>query len=157
MLAPVLARLSEIPGVTDARVECSGSWFFVDAQSAAALDRALPAVRDALGPGATLADGVAREAQLARRSQGELWFSRDDIRALSYVEGRVLATRMTDAVTAAVTLDGSAREQVAEATRAEIFAALDHAHDTGGRASSGWFWEEWPRIVDRIASRRARA
>jgi hypothetical protein len=42
---------------------------------------------------------------------------------------------------------------VLEATRAEISAALDAAHDGGGKPGTGCFWEEWPRIVDRAASR----
>ena len=153
MLAPVLARLAGIPGIEDARVECSGTYFLVAAADAAALERALPAIRDVLGASARRVEGAAREAQLARRPRGEPWFSRDDIRALSYVEGRVLAARMGDAVAAAVPLDAVAAERVLEAARAEIFAALDAAHDAGGEPETGWFWEEWPRIVERVSAR----
>lgn len=157
MLAPVLARLATIPGVTDARVECSGTYFLVGGADAATLERALPGAREVLGPGMRRVEGELYEAQLASRARGELWFSPAEIRALSYVEGRILAARMADAVTAAVPVAAPVAEEVLEATRAGIFAALDHAHDTGGRASTGWFWEEWPGIVHGIAQRLARS
>jgi hypothetical protein len=153
VLAPVLARLCEIPGVIDARVECSGTYFLVTGDDPAALERALPAIRAVLGQSARWVDGLDRERQLAARSRGELWFSSGDIRGLSYVEGRVLAARMLDGVAESIPLPPPQAEQVLEAVRAEIFAALEHAHDTGGRSSSGWFWEVWPSTVDRIHDR----
>jgi hypothetical protein len=54
-----------------------------------------------------------------------------------------------------VELDASTAERLREAARVEIFAALEHAHDSGGRSSTGWFWEEWPHIAERISSRLA--
>jgi hypothetical protein len=155
VLAPVLARLAEIPGIIDARVECSGTYFLVTGADAAALELALPAIRAVLGPSvARTTPGVA-ELQLAARARGELWFSGEGIRGLSYVEGRILAARIGDAVAAELRCDGETSERILEASRVEIFAALGHAHDTGGRASTGWFREEWPRIADRIADRLA--
>ena len=152
MLAPVLARLLEIPGVAEARVECTGTYFLV-AGDEPALGRALAAVRDVLGPSSRPLDDPRAAVELARRARGELWFSPSEIRGLSYVEGRILAARVGDAVAAKIALEGGAREQLHEAVRAEILAALDHAHDTGGRSSTGWFWEEWPRIAERAAAR----
>ncbi|HYG68254.1 MAG TPA: hypothetical protein VD838_11360 [Anaeromyxobacteraceae bacterium] len=153
MLAPVLARLSDIPGVIDVRVECSGTFFLVTGRDAAALEAVLPRVRAVLGERAERLGASERSAQLAGRARGERWFSRDDIRGLSYVEGRILATRFSDAIAAAVPLERAIAERVHEAIRRELFAALDHAHDTGGRASTGWFWKEWPRIVEAIGAR----
>jgi hypothetical protein len=157
VLAPVLARLSGIHGVTGARVECSGTYFHVEAASPAALEAALPAIRAALGASARVASDAERDTQLAARGRGEPWFSVRDVRALSYVEARVLAARMLDAATAAVELDAAAAEGVHEALRVEITAALERAHDEGGRSSSGWFWGEWPRIVERVSARLAAA
>ena len=153
MLAPVLARLSGIPGVAAARVECSGTCFLLAGREPGALERAMPAVLDVLGPRTRRLEGEAREVQLARFGAGELWFSKDDIRGLSYVEARILATRMTDVVTAAVDVDAATAARVHDALLQEIVAALDHAHDTGGRSSSAWFWVEWPHIVERVSAR----
>jgi hypothetical protein len=149
----VLARLSEVPGVIDARVECSGTYFLVTARDAAALERALPLVRERLGARAEALGPAEAAAQLAARARGERWFSKDDIRALSYVEGRILATRFSDVLAAAVPLERSSAGRIDEAIRLELFLALEHAHDTGGRASTGWFWAEWPRIVEAIGAR----
>jgi hypothetical protein len=157
VLAPVLARLTDIPGITGARVECSGTYFLLTGADAAALELALPAIRDVLGPSVTRTEPGVSELQLAARARGELWFSGEGIRGLSYVEGRILAARIGDAVVAELRTDGETSERILEATRAEIFAALDHAHDTGGRASTGWFREEWPRIADGITARLAAA
>lgn len=153
MLAPVLARLSELPGVTGVHVECTGTFFLLELAGAAALEPALSAARDVLGPAAAVVDGATATAQLTARARGELWFSKDGIRGLSYLEGRLLAGRVLEAVAATVPLDRLTSERLLEASRAEIFAALDHAHDTGGRASSGWFEEAWPSIAGAIAAR----
>jgi hypothetical protein len=157
VLAPVLARLAAVPGVTDARVECSGTFFLVSTATPEALEAALPAVREVLGPSSRRAGADVAEAQLAARPRGEPWFSASGIRGLSYVEGRSLAARMRDAVTARVELAPELRGGLGEAIRVEIFAALDHAHDTGGRSSSAWFWIEWPHVVERISARLAAA
>jgi hypothetical protein len=153
VLAPVLARLSEVPGVIDARVECSGTHFLLTARDAGALEQASPLVHALLGPRAERLGPVESAAQLAARARGEPWYSKHDIRGLSYVEGRILATRFSDAVAATLPLERAAAARIHEAVRLELFAALDHAHDTGGRASTGWFWVEWPRIVEAIEAR----
>lgn len=155
MIAPVLARLDAIPGVASVRVDCSGSFFLLTARDAAALERAWPAARDALGPTAAPVEGQARADQLATLARGEPWFGSANLRALSCIEARVLAGRMHDAIAARVPLDPGTAAGVLEACRLEILAALDHAHDTGGRASTTWFWKAWPAVVVRISARLA--
>lgn len=149
----MLARLFDIPGIRDARVECSGTYFLVEGDDAGVLERALPAIQDVLGPGARCVHDPERRIQLSTRTKGEPWFSPRDIRGLSYIEARLLSTRIADGVAQVLTLDGAAADVVAEAVRAEIVTALDHAHDTGGQSSSGWFWEAWPRIAALVAAR----
>jgi hypothetical protein len=143
----VLARIGKIPGVGGAEVDGTGSYFLV-----ACVPEAIPAVSDVLGPAAEVVDGAARNEQLAHRRRGEMWFSSENIRALSFLEGRVLAIRMRDAVG-----DLDDHGALLDALRAEILAALEQAHDTGGRSSSGWFWEEWPAVVSRVMARVALA
>jgi hypothetical protein len=149
----VLARLLDVPGVRDARVECSGTYFLVVVDEAAAPAGVLPGLRAVLGPGAREVEDPDAAVQVATRAKGEPWFSVDDVRGLSYVEARLLSTRLADGVAQVLNTGGAALERLVESTRTEIVAALEHAHDTGGRASSGWFWEEWPRIAARIAAR----
>lgn len=153
MLAPVLARLSALPGVSEALVECSGGSFLLLGPDPAALERALPAARAVLGPRTRRVEGAEAAAQLAARPRGEPWFSAATIRGLSYIEGRILAGRVRDAAVAAARLAPEDAARVHEAARVEIFAALDHAHDTGGRASTGWFAAAWPGIAAAIRAR----
>lgn len=149
MLAPVLARLSQLPGVISALVDCTGSFFLVTASEAALLS-----VRDLLGGRVEEVQGAERDRQLAERSRGELWFSAANIRALSLIEGRVLAVRVRDFVATDAGLDGAA---LLDAIRLEICAALNRAHDEGGRAATGWLWKEWPGIARNIVARLAPA
>lgn len=153
MLAPVLARLERIDGLAEVRVDCGGRYFLVRAAEPGALDRALPAVREVLGAAAAPVEGPARARHLAHSARGELWFDASTVRGLSYVEGRMLAARLCDAVGPRLPGAPGAREALFDAARTELFAALDHAHDTGGRSGPGWFWKEWPAIAARIAAR----
>jgi hypothetical protein len=157
VLAPVLARLRRIPGIADARVECSGTFFALSLGERADPEATLRAVLDVLGPGSRrlLADEAG--AQLAARASGEIWFSEEEIRALSYIEGRIIAGRALAAATRGLEVTGAETDRIRDAIRVEVFAALDRVHDEGGRSSSGWFTDEWPHIVTRVRSRLAGA
>ena len=148
----MLARLLAVPGVLDARVECTGTYFALELDPARA-EAALAAVLARLGAAARRLDPGAASAQLEARGRGELWFSAADVRALSYLEGRVLTARLVAGVLAEVALDAAVAEVVSDRLRAELFAALDEVHEDGGCGSSGWLAERWPRIAAGLASR----
>ena len=153
----MLARLRKIPGIADARVECSGLFFALALTGHADSDVTLRAALDALGPGSRrLASDEAR-AQLETRRRGEIWFSEEQIRGLSYVEGRIITSRALAAVTQGLSFAEPVTELMREAIRTEVFAAIDRVHEEGGRSSSGWFAEEWPHIVARSRSRLGRS
>lgn len=153
----MLARLRRLPGVADVRVECSGTFFLLALADAPDEEAAVAAVLDALGPGSRrLADDEAA-SQLEPRRRGELWFSEEQIRALSYVEGRIITARALAAAARDLSLTDREAESIREAVRAEVFAAIDRVHDEGGRSSSGWFAEEWPHVVARATDRLAGA
>jgi hypothetical protein len=157
VLAPVLARLRRLPGVADARVECSGTFFALSLLEGAEAEAVLPEVVEVLGPTSRLLEGEEAGAQLEARSRGELWFSEEQIRGLSYVEGRVLASRALAAAAEGLSLGEPEAGRVREAVRVEVFAAIDRVHDGGGRRSSAWFGQEWPDIVARASARLAGA
>jgi hypothetical protein len=157
VLAPVLARLRRLPGITDARVECSGTFFALSLADGAEAEAVLPMVVDVLGSRSRLLAAEEAGAQLEARSRGELWFSEEQIRGLSYVEGRIIASRALSAAADGLTMGEQDAAKIREAVRAEVFAAIDRVHDEGGRRSSAWFAEEWPRIVARARDRLADA
>ena len=157
MLAPVLARLRRLPGIVDARVECSGTFFALSLAEPAESEAVLPMVLDVLGPDSRLLASEEARGQLEARPRGEIWFSEEQIRGLSYVEGRIIASRALAAAAEGLSLGEPETGRIREAVRVEVFTAIDRVHDEGGRCSSAWFAEEWPHIVARAQGRLAGA
>ncbi len=153
MLAPVLARLRRIPEIADARVECSGTFFALSFREGVDEVAVLRAALEALGQSARRLASDDALAQLEARRRNEIWFSADDIRGLSFIEGRIIAMRAFVAVTGEVCLEREASERLRDALRIEVFGALDRVHDEGGRSSSGWFVPAWPGIVASVMRR----
>ena len=150
MLAPVLARLSALPELSRVRVDCAGRLFLLEVAPGVEPGAALEADRTVLGPrGRPLAVG----SQLDAMARGELWFSAADIRALSYLEARVLASRICDQVLREVPLGVAEADRLEDAAVAELRDTLDRVHDEGGRTSSAWFDPAWPGIAEGIADR----
>ncbi len=155
MLAPVLARLSQLPELAGAHVDAAGRLFLLELAPGAGPDVALDAARTVLGARARpVADARAQLESLAR---GDRWFTAEDIRGLSYVEARVLAARVCDRVLCEVPLETALADRIEDAAVVEIRAALDRVHDEGGRASSAWFDPAWPGIATAIAARLGEA
>ena len=99
-----------------------------------------------------LAEPEAR-SQLAAAERGDPWHSAAEVMALSYVEGRILAVRLSTAAAAAVPALGEARGAAEEAIRCELFSALERVHGEGGRSTSGWIDEAWPGIAQAALAR----
>ncbi|MBI5070644.1 MAG: hypothetical protein HZB56_20645 [Deltaproteobacteria bacterium] len=149
----MLARLEALPGVCGARADASGSYLLVDIAAGADAASAEAAVLQALGgKGRRLPDAEA-EAQLAGLPHGDPWFSAAEAPGLSYLEARVLSSRVSAEAGRALRLAAVAVERLREATRLELFLAVEQVHREGGRSSSGWFYEAWPRVAARIAER----
>ncbi len=147
MLAPVLARLDAVPGVTRSRVEASGRFLLLELSPEADLAQVEEAARRALGREAhRLSEAEALE-QLAARGRGDPWLAAPGATTLSYVEGRILSTRVSAEAAREALLDAGERDLLAEALRLEIFAALERVHAEGGRSSGGWFYDAWPAVA----------
>lgn len=151
----MLARLEQVEGVATARVEATGRFFALTLAPGADEARALAAAEVALRrPPRRLAPDEAR-AQLARAERGDPWFTRAEAAALCYVEARMIAARAEGAVASAAKLGTAEREAVGEALRVVLFEIMERILAEGGRDSSGWFYEEWPGVAARAASRCA--
>jgi hypothetical protein len=157
VLAPVLARLDAIPGVATTRVEATGTWFLVELAATALRHQVVEQALAALGPGAELLPPEAAGAQWEAREHGDPWYSSRDVLGLSYLEGRVIAARASAAVGREAGLPAAATRALFDAVRAEVFATLERVHAEGGRSSSAWFFQAWPALADRIATRAAPA
>lgn len=143
----MLARLQGVAGVRACRVEASGYVFWIEAdEDGPDLERR---VVEALGPGARRLVPEEAAAQLAARSSGERWYGPEDVRALSYLEGRVVTARAVSAVAAALALDRAASERLEDSLREEVFAVLERMHEEG--LPGVHFFEAWPGIASRAA------
>lgn len=149
----MLARLSALDGVADARVDATGRHFLVAvAPGASVADVERLAIAALNGRAERLAPEQAR-AQLAARSRGDPWFAAGETIVLCYVEARILAVRAAGAAARAAGLDGAAEARVAEVARAALFALMERVHGEGGRPSSGWFYDAWPEVARAIGDR----
>jgi hypothetical protein len=153
VLAPVLARLDALPGVTCSRTEASGRFFLIElgagADEALAEERAMAV----LGGGCHRLGEPEAESQLAARRAGDPWLAAGDVMALSFVEGRLLSVRISADAAREMGLSAEEQERLAEAVRVELFAALQRVHAEGGRPSSGWIYQDWPGISAAAAER----
>lgn len=155
MLAPVLARLDAIPGVTSARVDSSGRFFWLALEEGADASRLEDLAKGVLGEGARSLSATEAEAQLEARQRGDPWLRPGEVMALSFVESRLLSVRLASEVERRTGARPDEREAIAEAIRQELFAVMDRVHAEGGRKSGGWIHEEWPSIAAAAAARCA--
>jgi hypothetical protein len=143
----VLARLDTLPGVAAARVDSSGRFFWlaiVEGSDAGAVESL--AVNVLGGRARRLPPGRAA-AQLEARMHGDPWLGAGEVMTLSFVEARLLAMRLAGDAASRAGLTPEQREDLAEAIRAELFAAMERVHAEGGRKSGGWIYEDWPSIA----------
>ena len=155
MLAPVLARLDAIPGLAPARSDSSGRFFWVAPGGGEDPASVAARAREVLGAGARLLSPDEAESQLASRPQGDPWLSAAEVMTLSFVEGRLLAFRVSGVAAREIGAGAEGREAIAEAIRVELFRVLQQVHAEGGRASSGWIDSAWPAIAAAAAVRCA--
>jgi len=155
VLAPVLARLHAIPGVSAARVDSSGRFFWLTVEEGPGAAGAAAIARAALGEDARILDRGRAEAQLAAHRRGDPWLAARDVMTLSFVESRLLSVRIADQVRHRTGATAAQGDEIAEAIRLELFAAMERVHSEGGRRSSGWIYQEWPAIAAAAVERCA--
>jgi hypothetical protein len=151
----VLARLDALPGVDAARVDSSGRFFWLTLDGRGDAAAVTEGARGVLGAGATPLPATAAATQLAASRRGDPWLTAREVMTLSYVESRLLSVRLAGEARRQAGVGPAEGEEIAEAIRAELFAAMERVHREGGRASSGWIHEEWPAIAASAAARCA--
>lgn len=149
----MLARLDEIPGVSRSRAECSGHYILVELVDGVPDGIRARAV-EILGRGAQILPPAEAEAQHEARRRGELWVTAEEARSLSFVEGRMLGVRVSEAISKDAGLTAEERERLAEAIREEMFAHVERIY--AGLTPAGRFFEAWPQIAAQVAERCAK-
>lgn len=149
----MLARIEEIDGVAWAGAEATGRFLAVRPRADADAEQLGAAIERALAGRGRRAGEALAGAQLAAREQGDPWYSAREVRALSFIEGRLVAVHVAAKVGGDLGLADADRAALAEAVREVFFAVLERVHAEGGRESSGWFYVEWPGIAAEAARR----
>jgi hypothetical protein len=151
VLAPVLAQLGTLPGVREAHVDPTGQYFLLEPISGrkAIVERTL----SILGPDARLLDSPWQEEEIGSLGKAELWLSKDTIRNLSMLEGRLLADRWGRAASKAAGLDTNATFRLIWMLRRELNCEFNRVHAQGGVADKKWYVEAFPPAFDRLAIR----
>jgi hypothetical protein len=152
VLAPVLAQLGTLPGVREAHVDPTGQYFLLEpisGRKAAIVECAL----SILGPDARLLDSPWQEEEIGSLGKAELWLSKDTIRNLSMLEGRLLADRWGRAAARSAGLDANATFRLIWMLRRELNCEFNRVHAQGGAADKKWYLAAFPSAFDRLAIR----
>ncbi len=150
----MLARLQAIESVTDAAIEGSGRYAVLELAPGADVERCCGAALDALGGGARLLTLEEAAQQRAARARGERWYRTTDAIELSYLEGRIVAARLSGAVGGQLRLGAPEIEQLGEELRVAVWSYLESVHR--GELPEGRFFEAWPGLADSVSRRCAR-
>jgi hypothetical protein len=159
VLAPVLARLDALPGVTAARVDSSGRFFWLSVADGADIPGLTALAQGVLEGGAHPLPAARAAAQLEAWRRGDPWLGSREAMTLSFVESRLLSVRIAGEALRNAGAGSAAehQEELAEGLRSELFAAMERVHAEGGRKTSGWIYQAWPAIAAAALARCAPA
>lgn len=128
----MLARLDEIDGVAESRVDWTGTRVLVTLSANADKPRVETAVESALGADARVLDERATREVLDSYRKGEAWMRSGETLQLSRFEAGVLAKRHGAAAAAEIGLDEAKTQKLVALIEAELDRAFERAHAEGG-------------------------
>jgi hypothetical protein len=131
----VLARLDEIPGVSESRVDWTGRRFLLQLEPSAREERVAEAAEDTLGEGAYTLDESGTRAALEAMRKGEAWMRAGETLRLSRHEAGVLAQRHGEEAALEIDLDQVATRKLVELFERELNVAFERTH--AGRDGGG--------------------
>jgi len=124
----VLARLDEIPGVAESRVDWTGMRFLLTLEGSASMDQVGAEAASTLGEGARLLDGDEVRGVLDSYRKGETWMRAGETLKLSRFEAGVLAKRYGNEAAAKIGLGEEATRKLVALFEQELNRAFDRTH-----------------------------
>lgn len=124
----MLARLDEIPGVAESRVDWTGTRFLLTLEGKAAIDQVGEEAAGTLGEGARLLDGNEVREVLESYRKGEKWMRAGETLQLSRFEAGVLAKRYGNEAAAEIGLDEEGTRKLVALFEQELSRAFDRTH-----------------------------
>jgi hypothetical protein len=142
----VLARLDDVPGVEESRIDWSGRHFLLKLDSEDDRDRVVAPAAEILGDGARRLAPDAEAERSAAFPRGEPGMR------LSAEEARVLAERFTAEASKDAGLDEAKTRKLQALVEDETRRLLESLHAEGG-AVSARFMEGWTPAAERVQER----
>ena len=124
----MLARIDEIPGVAESRVDRSGRRFLLTLDSGADEAEIVRRTRELIGSDAEVLDDATESEAVASRRRGDLWVNSAETIRLSLEEARILAVGMGEDAATALELSKEDTRRLVEAIEKEIGAAFARLH-----------------------------
>ena len=142
----MLARLDEIPGVKESRVDWTGRRFLLTLETSSSPSRVADEAASALGEGAEVLGENDTEAAVADLRRGESWMRAGETLQLSRHEAHVLARRHGEEAARAIGLSDDATRKLVALLESELDRAFERTHAAGSGA----------RVQDEISAAVAR-
>jgi len=125
----VLARLDEVSGVRESRVDWTGRLLLLAVERDANADEVADRATDALGGAAHRADPEVEARAIETFRAGEPWLRSGEALRLSEEEARVVGARLGARASAAAGLDAEATRRFSEIVQDELRLAFQALHD----------------------------
>ncbi len=143
----MLARLDELPGVAESRVDWTGRRFLLRLEPNAQASHVGADAQDALGEDASLLDAEATHAAIDAYRDGEAWMRAGETLRLSRYEAEVLAERFGAEAGSEIGLAAEATRKLVLLFERELNAAFESTHAAaGGAGLSGRIEEAIGRV-----------
>ena len=148
----MLARLDQVPGVEESRVDWTGRYILLRLKADADDGRVTTEAASTLGDGATRLDRAAESQKLETYRSGEPWLRAGETLRLSREEARVLARRFAGKAAGDAELTDEESRRVAKILEEEFAAAFDRIHASGEKPDRR-FRAEWSTVLERATVR----
>ena len=145
----MLARLDEIHGVAESRVDWTGKRFLLTLEGGSSKSQVAEEARGTLGEGARLLDEEETRSVLDSYRKGEAWMRAGETLRLSRFEAGVLAKRHGDEAAQEIGLGDEGTRTLVELFESELNRAFERAHAGQGiDAVPGEFEAAAQRILE---------
>lgn len=150
----MLARIDEIDGVEESRVDWTGRFFLVRLRESVRPQRVEPLILEILGENARRVPADLEQQCLSAYRQGEPWVRSGETLLLSLAKPEILAERFASRAGRESGLEEGASTRLREVLREEIGAAFESL-DRGEGPRPGRLRAAWEAMLDRTAERVA--
>ncbi len=145
--------MNAIPGVVEVLVDATGRQFAVLPEAGGDAASLIEEALQVLGADSRFAKESEADKPVEGFDPEEVWFGVHNIRGLSRLEARILATRWGETAAEEAGLPESLTPQLSESLRFELDRVFDHVHAQGGSRQRDWYEHVFPAAFERALAR----